>query len=396
MIGAGVLGTLTWLAAVSGGCAAAAGRHGPVIATGPRSCVPVGQWVVPESGRLETTREVVERAARARVVLLGESHDRPEDHQWELQMLAAFGASRSRMIVGFEMFPRSSQDALDRWVAGEIDARTFLLESRWDEVWGFPAWLYMPLFDFARMNRVPMLALNVDRRLVAHVAEEGWNSVPVGEREGLGDPAPATPAYVAALRAVYREHAEERGKSADDEDSFARFVEAQLTWDRAFGEALRAAVESHPEALVVGVMGRGHVEHGYGVPHQLAALGLDDVQVLLPWDESRDCSDLAPDLADAVFGIKTFETPGERMQLGVLIEPADGGVRVTHVLPESAAEAAGLRDGDVILEAGGRRLEGPADLRRVVTEQRPGGCLWLDVRRGEETLDVVVRFPNPS
>jgi hypothetical protein len=51
-------------------------------------------------------------------------------------------------------------------------------------------------------------------------------------------------------------------------------------------------------------MGAGHLEHRDGVPAQLAALGAPRPLVLLPWDAARDCADLTPGLADAVFGIE--------------------------------------------------------------------------------------------
>ena len=66
------------------------------------------------------------------------------------------------MVIGFEMFPRRVQPALDRWVAGELTEAEFLQQAEWGKVWSMPAELYLPLFHFARMNRIPMLALNID------------------------------------------------------------------------------------------------------------------------------------------------------------------------------------------------------------------------------------------
>lgn len=87
------------------------------------------------------------------------------------------------------------------------------------------------------------------------------------------------------------------------DDAFARFLDGQLLWDRAMAEALAGAVRDHPDALVVGLMGSGHVVHGYGVEHQLRDLGVVDVGSLLPWDGDSDCTDLVAGVADAVFGI---------------------------------------------------------------------------------------------
>jgi hypothetical protein len=311
-------------------------------------------------------------------------------------MLAALNGRRSTMVIGFEMFPRSVQGVLDRWVAGEIDEEQFLLETRWDDVWGIPARVYMPLFQFARMNRLPMVALNVARKLIGKVGEEGWKAIPVGEREGVSDPAPPAAEYARQLGEIYRKHLEEGSMEGEDEEGLRHFIQAQLVWDRAFAEALSSAAQAHPDALVVGIMGRGHVENGYGVPHQLAALGVRDVQVFVPWDSPRDCDDLVVGLADAVFGVERTDPPARRITMGVLLEDSESGVRVTTVVPESPAASAGVREGDVIVEAAGRAVTVPAELRRIVGERQPGDCLPLLVRRDGETRDIVVRFPPAS
>ena len=339
-------------------------------------------------------RKVIGHAARSYIVLLGEYHDRPDDHRWQLQTVAALAAEHPAVVLGFEMFPRRTQPVLDRWVAGELDERALLRETDWARVWGFPAALYLPLLQFARLNLVPVQALNVDRALVARVGREGWAAVPVAEREGVSDPAPASPAYEAFLSEAMAAH--ESGQ-AIDEASRRRFVEAQLTWDRALAEGLMAAARAHPGSLVIGIMGVGHLEHGYGVPHQLAALGEHDVTVLLPWDTDRDCAQLSPDLADAVFGIApAVEAPDRGPHLGVVLAPARDGVRVAGVTPGSVAAVAGLRRDDVILEAAGAPMGAPADLRAVVDAQAPGTWLPLRVRRGRSTREIVARFPPSS
>lgn len=359
-----------------------------------RPCVPAAAWLRPDDRRTTPGPDVLARAARARIVLLGEHHDRMAHHRWQAQVIAGLLARRPAVVVGFEMFPRRAQPVLDRWVAGELDVPAFLAAADWDRVWGFPARLYLPLFELARANRLPMVALNVDRDLVSRVAREGWAAIPDAERAGIGTPAPATPAYTAMLAETFGAHG--HGQSADaDPVAAQRFVEAQLTWDRALAEGLADAAARHPDAVVVGVMGSGHLERGFGVPHQLAALGHRDVVVLIPWDVERDCERLAPDFADWVFGIAApAEAPPPR--LGIELAPGDGGVRIVRVAPGSVAAAAGLRPDDVIVAAAGAPTPRPSALRAVVEAMAPGTWLPLSVRRGGRTREIVARFGAPS
>ena len=246
---------------------------------------------------------VIARAARAQVVLLGEDHDAKEHHRWQLSVLSALLARRSQIVVGLESLPRITQPVLDEWSAGQLDTAALLARTAWRTTWGPIADEYLPLAHWARLYRQPLVALNASRALVARVGREGWAAVPVAEREGLSDPVPASDAYRAMLARAYAEHACIDASAAATDPRFARFVEAQLTWDRAMAEALVAAYAGHPDALAVGVMGRGHVEQGEGVVRQLRALGVRHVVTLLPWDEERPCSELTRDLATAVFGV---------------------------------------------------------------------------------------------
>ena len=208
------------------------------------------------------------------------------------------------IVIGFEAFPRRLQPVLDDWIEGKLTAEAFLKASEWRQVWGYDAALYMPLFQFARLNRIPMIALNVERSLVARVGQQGWASVPASEREGLSDPAPASPAYQRELARIYLmkkidaawsrprrqalryrtppEPDEAALADAMKEPEFQRFVEAQLTWDRAMAEALAGAKRKFSNATIVGVLGSGHVQDGHGVPHQLKDLGVTAHDVVHP------------------------------------------------------------------------------------------------------------------
>lgn len=330
---------------------------------------------------------LIKQLATNQVVLLGETHDSAEDHRWQLHTLAKLHALKPRLAIGFEMFPRRLQPVLDRWVAGELSEAEFLRETDWDRVWGYDAQLYLPLFHFARMHRLPMLALNVERSLIAAVNAHGWDGVKAAQREGVSRPAAPPEAYREMLRQVLGHHPE----SAEDEASFERFVQAQTTWDRAMAEAIAAYLERHPDALVVGIMGAGHVRFGHGVAHQLADLKVRRVATLMTWDAQRRCEDYQAGMADAVYVVRAPRS--DPPKLGIAMEVAAGGVRITEVEAASVAEQAGLKAGDVVIEAAGVAIRSPERMRQIVARQAPGTWLPLKVRRDGRALELVARFP---
>ena len=356
------------------------------------TCAPAGEWTIPGSGRVPA-QEALSLAARESIVLIGESHDKPDHHRWELQTVAALAALHPKLVLGFEMFPRRVQGALDRWVAGELSEAEFLKDSDWAEVWGSETPYYLPLFHFARLNRIPMIALNVERDFVRTVGEKGLAAVAPEKREGVSDPAAPSEAYLERLFSVYSQHPEKDRKPARGDAEFRRFVEAQQVWDRAMAQALAQSASRNPGALVVGIMGAAHVSYGYGVPHQLRALGVKRIASLLPWDADSDCSKFSPALATAVFGMPVARPSPPPQLLGISVEAAPDGVKILSVREGSVAEATGLRAGDVLTEVAGKAVKNAGEVRAVVLAMVPGTWLPLKAKRTGGIVELTAKFP---
>jgi len=93
----------------------------------------------------------------------------------------------------------------------------------------------------------------------------------------------------------------------------------------------------------------------------------------------------------------------ERGWIGVSIQPVDkdiaeslgldqaGGALVAEVVPDSPAEAAGLKPGDVILGFGGTPVDEVRDLTRAVAASEIESAAEIDIWRGEETRTLEIR-----
>lgn len=260
----------------------------------------------------------MQEMAKKSVVMLGETHDIAEVHRWQLHVAATLYALRPDMMMGFEMFPRRLQSVLDEWVDGKLDTKTFLEKSEWLGVWGFPAELYLPLFHFCRQNKIRMLALNCYRELVTRVGKLGWDAIPEAERDGLTPAAPPTEDYYDRL-AGYRKHDPGASSPSTPAPDRERFMRAMQTWDRAFAcnivHALNEIPEGKPKPIVIGIIGRGHLEYGQGTPYQLADLGITDTAVLLTSDEEQWLPEPDRKMADAVFRIDMPEPRAVRIAM---------------------------------------------------------------------------------
>lgn len=260
------------------------------------SCLAPGDWW--QRGEVTPASSVITQAAAQDVVLIGERHDQMAYHRFELQTLAGLAAHRDDMVIGLEMLPRSAQPVLDAWVAGDLSEDELLSQSRWDEVWGYDPAMYLPILHFARMNRIPLVALNIAPELRRRLADDGFDAVPAAERHGIAPPAAPRKAYRERLRAIYAAHPLQQ--------SFTTFMQAQLAWDAAMAAALEEA--SAGGRLAVGLMGMGHMLYNDGVAYQLAERGIYAQMTLLPVLVSG-CRPDAPGLADALYRLEASPAP---------------------------------------------------------------------------------------
>jgi S1-C subfamily serine protease len=170
-----------------------------------------------------------------------------------------------------------------------------------------------------------------------------------------------------------------------------------LAWDRAMAQGIAEFLRREPDRLVVAVMGSGHLRHGHGVPHQLHSLGVDGAVVALPWDSSEPCADLVAGVADVVFGLQRRPEPPapDRPRLGISFDRGEEGLVVREVAPDSPAERAGLKAGDLLVTIAGVSTSDVESLVSAVRRVAPGTWLPLRVRRDGETVELIAKFPPP-
>jgi S1-C subfamily serine protease len=63
------------------------------------------------------------------------------------------------------------------------------------------------------------------------------------------------------------------------------------------------------------------------------------------------------------------------------------------VVDGSIAQTAGLQPEDIIAAIAGERVSSVDDIVSAVARQAPGTWLPISIRRAEQALDIVARFP---
>ncbi|NTV49531.1 MAG: ChaN family lipoprotein [Geobacteraceae bacterium] len=202
------------------------------------------------------------------IVFVAETHDNKKSHELQLDVIRSLRAKKTPLAIGLEMFQTDSQKALDDWIEGSITEQDF--KADYAKNWSYDWSLYRDIFIFARDNRIPMLALNVPKRIVSKVARQGFASLTPEEKKNL-PPAvtcdlnkPQTESLKSTFQAVFKH--EVNGKI------FANFCAAQAVRNSGMAMAIVNGQKRHPDRKIVVLAGTWHaVKHG--VPESLASLG---------------------------------------------------------------------------------------------------------------------------
>ncbi len=104
-------------------------------------------------------------------------------------------------------------------------------------------------------------------------------------------------------------------------------------------------------------------------------------------------SDAPRPLLDAADAARAeLPDPNDRPYLGVVTVNERRGLRVRRVMPDSAAESAGLRVGDLLIRLADTRLRGVEGLHDLLGEARPGAVLPLQLERNRVRLTRAVKI----
>ena len=208
-----------------------------------------------------------------RIVLVGEHHNNIRHHINQLEVIRALHEAGAKVAVGMEMFRSDSQKYLGQWVAGKIPEKEFekIYYANWNYNWS----LYRPILQYARENRIPVLGLNVSRKITRQVARQGFQSLNKEQRGKLKDVA-------CRVDKVYRDFIKRaHGAHAHGNLNFEYFCESQLVWDNIMAINSLDYIRNNPDSTVVLIAGNGHVWKG-GIPTQLNKRSFTAYAVILP------------------------------------------------------------------------------------------------------------------
>jgi aminopeptidase N len=347
------------------------------------------------TGALWTPAELPQRLAGAGLVLVGEGHTDADSHRVEKRVLEELVRSGRRVTIGLEMYPYTAQAWLDDWCAGNLSEQAFLDGSRWYLHWGYNWLYYREIFLFARDHRIPMLAINAPREVVAAVRRKGFRGLT--SEEAAHVPTDVDSKNAEYMRLFRAEFAEGSFHAGMDEAAWQSMLDAQCTWDATMGlHAVRPlASGDDPQAIVVVLVGAGHVQYGLGIERQVRRSFPGNVASVIPV-AVEDARTGPVRTVQASYANFVWGTPAEAEptypDLGVStnVRARDGLLEVFHVEDDSPAARGGIAYGDVLLSLDGVPVSTRESLARAMAGKRWGDDAVFSVAREGVTVEVTV------
>lgn len=122
------------------------------------------------SGKEVKYEKMISSLEKAEVVFFGENHNDPISHWLELQVLKSLYEKDKNLTFAMEMFEADDQIVLNEYLAGVIEEQHLLKEAK---IWTNYKTDYKPLVEFAKHNKLSVVASNIPRRYANLVYRKG-------------------------------------------------------------------------------------------------------------------------------------------------------------------------------------------------------------------------------
>ena len=214
------------------------------------------------SKQIITIDKIVTDMAGADVLFFGEEHNDSAAHYLENKIFKALHAQYGEQIIlSMEMFETDGQLVLNEYLAGTIDESRFSRDIRlWNNYKD-----YRPMIEYARQNKIPVIAANPPRRYVSLVTRRGMRSL-----DSLSKDAKKflPPLPYDTLPGRYREKFMEIMKGSPGSTSQSIYY-SQSLWDAGMAYSIYSFLKKNKRKKVFHCVGGFHTEEKLGTVAQL-------------------------------------------------------------------------------------------------------------------------------
>jgi uncharacterized iron-regulated protein len=220
-------------------------------------------------GNAATFEDILGAIGKTDVVFLGEQHDDTTAHALQMQIFKAVFekyAKEKRVTLSMEMFERDVQIVLDEYLKDLISEAHFKTAAR---AWGNYTTDYRPLVEFAKVNKLDIVAANAPRRYVNMVSRLGRDSLNRLSKDAKEWLAPLP--YGEASEAYTKKFVALMGGMTDSmtPNQHTPMLNSQSLWDATMAFSISEYLKRQKNALIVHLNGSFHTENRLGTVEHL-------------------------------------------------------------------------------------------------------------------------------
>lgn len=218
--------------------------------------------------------DLLKRMSEQNIIYLGESHDNPEHHRIQLQILKDLIQGGKKPHIGFEFFSRDQTAYLMTYIGSKpkqgdrkrTEEKRLRYELGWqdkeDTTWKF----YFDLIDLAQEHGLSVFGADLPKGLIRRLMRQDITKLSPVERGQLHSTHLDDSAYQALMF--------DKFKAAHCGFAHKEMMEKMYqTWLERNDAMATSIVETHrsdPEQPVVMIVGSGHIEHNLGIYERVA------------------------------------------------------------------------------------------------------------------------------
>jgi uncharacterized iron-regulated protein len=206
--------------------------------------------------------KIVADMAAADVLFFGEEHNDSAGHYLENKIFRALHAQYgSQLALSMEMFETDNQLVLNEYLAGKMDENRFSKDARpWSNYRD-----YRPMVEYAKQNKLAVIAANPPRRYVSMVTRRGMKALDSLSKEAKRF---LPPLPYDTLGGRYRDKFMETMRGAPESAS-KNIYYSQSLWDAGMSYSIHRYLRKNKGQKVFHCVGKFHVEEKLGTAAQL-------------------------------------------------------------------------------------------------------------------------------
>jgi uncharacterized iron-regulated protein len=194
----------------------------------------------------------------AQVIYVGEIHNDPASHRYEIELITALAKHHIRFAVGWEMFSQEQQPLLDSFDRRKLTRDELFDRTGFSRSWAVYSDDYARILELTQKLKIQNIALNASPDLVRKVAH--GDSLTSAEQAAIPRDFALPADGLTHFQSLMGSH-----PGLNDED-LVRFYAAQNVWDQTMAAKVLNFIAHERKTKLVVLTGRAHIGDGFGVP----------------------------------------------------------------------------------------------------------------------------------